>query len=339
MTFDQILQQIRKRQFAPVYYLYGEETYFIDKIAHLLDEPGAVLGEGEADFNRTLLYGPDVQGGQVINACRGFPVMAQHRLVIVREAHRLPKAEIEKISTYLKQPVPSTVLVLAWKDRKSGLPKAASDAAAKHGVVFHAKKMYDSDVQRWTDEQLAASGFEADPGLGAILTANLGANLNLIENELEKMYILLRATHQTRISKEFVFQMINVDKEFNVFELVHSLSEKDLYRAHLIADRLTQNTRLNPPVLIVNGLFQLFHHVALVHQHKLRDPNSVKNQFGVNYYQAKDYTTAAQKYSLAHTYRNIGYIQEADLLLKGMGGTLMDEQHIIKTLIWRLMAA
>lgn len=337
MNFLQIRQDIQQGKIAPVYYLHGEEGYFIDKILGMLDAPGVVLQPGEEAFNRAVLYGPEANASKVVNECRSFPVMANRRLVILKEAHRMAKPEVEKLATYVQQPVPSTVLVMAFKDRKVGLPKKAVEAMGKKGVNFHAKKLYERDVQQWVDNLLQETGVEVDSGIAQILVANLGLNLNLIENELEKMLIYLKATQQAKLSKGFVYEMINVDKEFNVFELIGALSQKQTYRAHLIIDRLTQNTKINPPTVVVSNLFRFFHYVALVHRYKLRDPNSVKNQFGVNYYQAKDYVTAAGRYPLGQVYANLGYIAHADRQLKGLVPTHMDDRHVLKTLVWQVL--
>ena len=338
MTFDNIQKQIAERKFAPVYYLHGEESWFIDKLVEKLDADGVVLNQSEAAFNRTLFYGPETHASQIVQACRSFPVMANYKLVIVKDAHRMNKKEWEKVVPYLQQPVPSTVLVLAFKDRNVGLPKAGVEGVKKHGVNFHAKKMYDRDVQQWISAYIQDSGFTAESGIPAILTANLGLKLGLIQNELEKMFIYLRATKQHKLAKNFVYEMINVDKSFNVFELVHALAERNHYQAHLIIDRLTQNTRINPSVLTINGLFRFFRGVALVHRFKLRDPNSIKHQLNVNYYQAKDYEQAARRYSVAQTYRNIHFLKQADLKLKGMIPTHTDDRHILKTLVLQLLS-
>lgn len=335
MTFKQILQAISQKQFAPVYYLHGEETYFIDKLTQALSE--GVVSPAEAAFNKSVFYGPDTNASQIITACRSFPVMATHRLTIVKEAQRLSKQELEKLAAYVEQPVPSTVLVLAFKGRNAGLPKKAATAAAKHGVAFHAKKMYERDVLHWLEGYLQESELETEPGIAPILVANLGLNIPLIENELEKMFIYLKATRQKRLTKDFVYEMINVDKEFNVFELIHALSEKQNFRAHLIIDRLTQNSKLNPGILIISNLFRFFHNIALVHSLRLRDVNAIKNQLNVHYYAAKEYSAASRRYSLAATYRNIRHIQQVDLMLKGMIPTHMSERHILKTLVFQLL--
>ncbi|MEM7658790.1 MAG: DNA polymerase III subunit delta [Bacteroidota bacterium] len=337
MTYLQILQQIKQGKFAPVYYLHGEEGYFMDKIVQALDTEGVVLQAGEAAFNREVFYGPDAKASQVINACRSFPVMANRRLVILKEAHRMAKPELEKLGSYAKQVVPSSVLVLVFKDRKAGLGKKVVGNLKGHLVDFHARKMYERDVQQWCEGFLKDSGFQVEAGAAGILVEHLGTNLNLIENELDKIFIQLKAKGQTQLTKNFLFQMIDIDKEFNVFELIKAMTERKVYRCHLIVDRLTQNVKNNPPTVIVSALFRFFDQVALVHKHKLRDPNSIKSQLGVNYFQARDYATASQTYHRAQVYRNIGLLQDADLRLKGQIPTQMNSRHILKTLVWQLL--
>ncbi len=336
-TYPQLIKDLKAGTFAPVYYLHGEEEFLIDKVYTLLEKEGMVLQPGEEAFNRELFYGPETSASQLLNACRSFPVMANRRLVILKEAHRMNNKELEKLSSYFKQPVPSTVLVMIFKDRKAGLPKSAVAALKQTGINFHAKKLYDRDVQQWVDILLQERKLDYDAEIPGILVSNLGLNLNLIENELDKIFIYLRATGQGKLSKELVFQMINVDKEFNSFELVSALSQRQAQRSYLIVDRLSQNTKVNPPILVVGALFRFFHHLALVHRHKLRDPNSVKHQLGLNYFQARDCITATKHYSPALVYRNLGFIEETDQRLKGMIPTQMGEAHILKTLVWRLL--
>lgn len=337
MSFHAIRKDIQAGKFAPVYYLHGEESFLIEKLAQALDADGAVLTAADAAFNREVFYGPETSASQVVNACRSFPVMANRRLVMVKEAHRMAKPEVEKLTSYLKQPVPSTVLVLLFKDRRAGLPKAAATAVNKVGVDFFAKKLYDRDVQQWVLTLIQEAGYEADPAVVAALVDHLGLHLNLIENELEKMFIYLRAQQIHKLERDFVFQMIDVDKEFNAFELVSALAQRQSYRCHLIVERLTQNAKSNPPTLILNALFRFFHHLALVHRHQLRDPNSVKHQLGLNYFQAKDCIAAMRHYPLVRVYRNLGLIEAADLRLKGQTPSHMGDAHALKTLVWQLL--
>lgn len=338
MSVDATLKEIASQKIAPLYFLYGEEDYFLDKVADALDTEGVVLQAHERDFNREVLMGPETTSSTILNACQSFPVMAQRRMVILKEAHRMNKKEWERLGPYLSKPVPSTVLVILHKDRKLPVGKKIADAMKKHGRVVESKRMYERDVINWVQGYLQSSGLSFDKGLPAILVTNLGTNPGLIENELEKIYLYLKATKQTTLTNEFVYSMINVDKEFNAFELVNALAKKQNYRSHMIIDRLTQNTKINPPVLILNAIYRLFHSVALVHRFQLRDPNSIKHQLRVNYFQAQDYQAASNNFNIARTYRNISLVQRADLMVKGQIRTQMGQAHIMKTLVMDLLA-
>jgi len=151
------------------------------------------------------------------------------------------------------------------------------------------------------------------------------------------MFIYLRANKQQELKKNFVYQMIQVDKRFNVFELVHAIAGRDTFNAHMITDRLTQNDKINPPILTLNGLFRFFHNLALVHRFQLRTTDAIKNQLKVNYYQALDYQLASRNFNVAQTYQNISYLKEVDLSLKGMIPTHMQARHLLKTLVWRIL--
>lgn len=334
-TFDQIVQQVRSRQFAPLYYLHGEEEYFIDKLVGIFQDQ--VLAPADNAFNREIFFGADATAAKILNACKSFPVFATLRLVIVKEAQRLNKKELEKLVPYLQQPVKSSLLVLAFKGKAVGLPKEGEKAVKQNGEDFESKKLYENDIQQWVEIHLKEIGFQYDPGIPDVLTAQLGLNISLIENEIEKMAIYLRAMGIPKLSKDFVYDMINLDREFNVFELIHALSERNIFRSNLIIDRLTQNTKLNPPTVLLSNLYRFFHQLSLVHSYKLRDPNAIKNQLKVNYYAAKDFVEASRHYPAGVSLRNIQYIQETDLQLKGITSTDLPDRHLLKTLIWKLM--
>lgn len=334
--YGAILNSIKQKQFAPVYYLHGSEGYFIDQIVTAIDE--GALAPHETSFNREVFYGADAKAQQVLGACRSFPMMAERRLVILKEAQRMGKPEQDKLASYLKQPVPTTVLVLVYKDARKGLPKAGVTALSKtSGVDFHAKKLYERDIRNWLPSYISSQGFEADPAVADILVTNLGTNIGHLANELEKMFLYLKATDQKRLTKEYVYEQIDIDKEFNVFELINALGLRQANKAHLIIDKMTQNAKLNPGVMIVGGLFRYFHQVALVYSSKLNDANSIRQQLKLNYFQANDALNGRRNYPLAAVYRNIGFIQETDLMLKGQKPTLMAERHLLKTLVWRLL--
>jgi len=335
MTFKQITQEIEKNKFAPVYHLYGEEPWFIDQIVNLLDEK--VVSKGQAAFNRSVFYGADAKAGKVINACKSFPVMAKHRIVFLKEAQKMHKKSLELIVKYVNRPVPTTVFVMTFKGKNAKLPKGGIKGAKKHGVDFFSKRMYEKDVIRWTEAFIREEGYTIANNIPGILVSNLGTDIGLISNELQKIFIYLKATQQKQLKADTLYEMINLDKKFNVFELIKALSKKEVYQCHLIMDRLTQNEKLTPPILTINSLFRFFHNLAMIFSLRISDPNDIKSALKMNWYAAQDYATARTNFSRQIVYRNLGHILDADLMLKGIIPTQMGSAHILKTLMWQLL--
>lgn len=336
MTYDAIVQQVQAGNFAPVYYFYGDEHWFTDKLTHLVEVHA--LAPDEEAFNKQVFYGAEAKAAAVLGACRSFPMLAHRRLVVVKEAHRMDKNEIEKLLPYFKQPVASSVLLLSFKGEKKSLPAAAAKAIeANAGVLHEAKKMYERDAKAWLDQLIRRRNISADPDVADLMLANLGVNLGLLENELDKMAIALQASGQPRLTRGFVLDSIGLDREFNVFELINALSTRQTQKCHMMIAQMTRNLKLNPPVVVAGGLYRFYHQIALAYSHKLTDAKSIQNQLKINWFQATDTANGKRSYNLSQVYRNIGFIEEADKQLKGITPSLMDEQHILKTLVWQLL--
>ncbi len=336
MTYDQVKKNIAKKTFSPIYYLYGEETYFTDKLIHLIDEH--VLSQGERDFNAEIFYGGECSIGQILNACKSFPLMADRRLVIVKEAQSLGKKEWEKMLSYFQKPSKTTVLALGFKGKEGKLDKAAMKAIEANGVSVESKRMYDKDIRNWTTLHIADSGYEAEAGVVDVIVDYLGTNLGFIENELDKIFIVLSAHKQKKITKGLVYEMINIDKEFNVFELRKALSKKDVYQSQMIAYRLAATSKQNPLIVIISTLFRFFDNLLILFSKKAIDVKSIQTEIGANWFEAQDYAEARKRYNIGAVQRNIQYLLEADLTLKGMIPSDMEEDHILKTLVWKIVS-
>lgn len=338
MTFNEILKNIEKQQFSPIYFLYGDETFFIDKLTHAIDVHA--LAASERDFNRELFYGTDANAGKILNAVKGFPSFADRKLVILKEAQSFKEKEWEKILSYFDKPSPTTVFVIAYREGKlKGSAKKALDKCAKKNVAFESKKMYEWDVVKWVRELIKTKGFDADGNIADEIVGFLGLNLGAIENELDKIFIVLNATGQKKLTKEIVYDMMNIDREFNVFELIKALSWKDAAKAHLIIHKLSSNLKANPAVGTVNALFNFFlDPLSRVYAHNVTSVDAIMSQgIARGKKAAEDLSAARQKYPLQKVYHNIGYILEADLMLKGMIPTQMGEEHILKTLVFKIL--
>ncbi|MFK7969890.1 MAG: DNA polymerase III subunit delta [Bacteroidia bacterium] len=335
-SFSALKKQVESGQFAPVYYLHGPESWFIDTLASTVE--AHALQPGEDSFNKEVLFGAETTANAVMTACRSFPMMASRRLVMLKEAHRLPKAEWTKLVKYFSKPVATTVLVIVHKSDKGGAGKKGATTLEKAGgVVFESKKLYERDLKAWLSTFIQSKGIQADPQVPDILVTNLGTSVGHVVNELEKLLIPLQAQNQTQLTREAVFEAIDIDKDFNVFELISALGIRQVNQAHLIVDRLTQNAKTNPPVLIVGGLFRYFDQIAKVYASGLNDANAIRKNLGMNFFQARDALNGRRNYSLGIVYRNITYIQEADLQIKGQIPSQMGTGHILKTLVWKLL--
>ncbi|MEM0996578.1 MAG: DNA polymerase III subunit delta [Bacteroidota bacterium] len=336
MDFENLKKDIEKGKFAPVYYLGGKEPYFVDKLSKAL-EKHALTPDQEA-FNKAVLYGADAKAGKLLGEVRSFPsMMAPRRLVMLKEAQKFDKREWEKLVPYLENPVASTVFVMTFKGKELDQRTKAFKAIQKNGVVFKGKPVYDNQVGRWMQNYTKSKGYKLEPQTLPILTAYLGTNLGLIESELEKIFIYLNGDTSQPITPAIVYEMINIDKDYNVFELMNSLGVRDHSKSHFIVNQMMRNIKDNPPVLIVFQLFQFFSRILRVQSKKLRNEGEIGRELGIPSFVARQYAIAARNYTNRDLYRNLTYVLEADLFLKGVQGTHMSAEHVMKTLVYKVL--
>jgi DNA polymerase-3 subunit delta len=335
MEFEKLKKDIETQRFAPIYYLGGTEPYYVDKLSKLLEEK--VLNPGEEAFNKSVLYGADAKGSRLLGELRSFPMMANRRLVILKEAQSLGKGEWDVLQTYLENPVNSTVFVMTFKGKDLDARTKTYKSIEKNGVVFKSKALYDNQIPAWLQDYCLTKGYQLAPEAQRILATYLGTNLALIESELEKIFLYMAGDNNRRISQEIVFEMINVDKEFNVFELMNSLGARDHAKSHWIINHMMRNVKENPPVLIVFQLFQFFSKLLRCHSRKLTKEQDIAAELKIHPFVAKQYVEAVRSYSSRDLYRNLTFILEADLFLKGVQSTHMSDEHVMKTLIYKLL--
>jgi DNA polymerase III subunit delta len=335
MDFENLKKDIETQKFAPIYYLGGNEPYYVDKLSKLLEEK--VLSPGEEAFNKSVMYGADTKSSRLLGELRSFPMMANRRLVILKEAQSLGKGEWDVLQTYLDNPVSSTVFVMTFKGKDLDARTKTYKSIEKNGIVFKSKALYDNQVPAWVQDYCAKKGYQLAPEAQRILATYLGTNLSLIESELEKIFLYMAGDNNRRISSEIVFEMINVDKEFNVFELMNSLGARDHAKSHWIINHMMRNVKDNPPVLIVFQLFQFFSKLLRLHSRKLTKEQDIATELKIHPFIAKQYVEAVRSYSSRDLYRNLTFILEADLFLKGVQSTHMSDEHVMKTLIYKIL--
>ncbi|RME04734.1 MAG: DNA polymerase III subunit delta, partial [Bacteroidetes bacterium] len=220
-THQQILQSLRKKDFKPVYFLHGPEPYFIDSIEKFIEENA--LPEEQKAFNQIILYGKDVDANTVIDNARRFPMMAEHQVVILREAQMM--RELKDLETYLQQPQPSTILVICHK-HKNFTGKKLIDLASKTGVVFESKKLYENQVFDWVQDHIRSLGYDITSHATNLLIEYLGTDVSVIVLELEKLALHLEKG--VTINEEHIEEYVGISREYNVFELNKALGLRDI---------------------------------------------------------------------------------------------------------------
>lgn len=336
MDFQQISQQVKKQEFAPVYYFYGQEPYFIDKLTSLLEK--SVLEPHEEAFNKHVFYGIDTNAGKLLGELRAFPMMSTRRLIVLKEAQRMKKPEFEKLVPYLENPLQTTVFVINFKGKKLDGRTKASKTLKSKAVSFESKKLYENQVGSFIDRFVKSQGYTLDLRAQQVLVAYLGTNLSLIESEIEKIFLYLKDKNTKEISLETVYENINIDKDYNVFELIDTIGQRKHFKAHLIVNQMMKNVKDNPPIMIVYQLFSFFNKLSLLNSRKASSVNDIANILHTGNFIAKQYVGALKNYPQRLLRRNMVFILEADLYLKGIQPTHMNSEHILKTLVYKLLS-
>lgn len=335
MKFDQLKKEIASGKFAPIYYLGGDEPYFVDKLSKLLEN--SVLNPGEEAFNKAVMYGADSNAGKLLSELRSFPMMATRRLVMLKEAQKFPKNEWAKLQPYLDQPADTTVFVMTFKKKDLDGRSKTFKSIEKAGVVFKGKRFYENQIPAFIQQYVDGKGYKLQQEALRVLSAYLGTNLGLIESELEKIFLYMKGDNTQEITTAIVYEMINVDKDFNVFELMNALGVRDPAKSHFIINQMMRNVKDNPPILILFQLFQFYSKLFRVQSKRLTNDGEIARELRIPQFVARQYSVAARTYTARDLYRNLTFILEADLFLKGVTPTHMGPEHVMKTLVYRLL--
>lgn len=331
MTFDQITGDIKRKIYYPVYLLHGEEPFFIDAITEMLED--SVLTDAEKEFNQTVVYGRDINPGNLIDMARRFPMMANYQVVIVREAQDMDK--IEELEPYIKSPQPSTLLVIAYKYRKIDQRKSFAKTIEKTGVLFNSARIYEDKIPAWIDSHLSGKGYSINPGASRMLAEYLGSDLSKISNEMEKLIINLPAG--SMIDASIIEKNIGISKEYNIFELQNALGAKDILKAYRIVAYFSSNLRQNPMIVVLTVLYGFFMKVMIYHQLKDKSKNNAASKLSVNPFFVKDYALAARNYSFRRSRAIISMLREYDLRLKGVNNGATEEGELLRELVYRIL--
>ncbi len=324
-----IVTSIKNGTIKPIYFLMGEEPYYIDAIEKYIEEN--LLTEEEKGFNQTVLYGRDITIEDIVSTAKRFPMMAERQVVIVKEAQDLSRT-IENLVSYVENPQPTTVLVMSYKYKKLDKRKKIYKAIAKHGVLFESKKLYDNQVPDWIRSVLKGRGYTITPKATQMLVEFLGNDLAIVNNELEKLELICNKDEQ--ITAEIIEENIGISKDYNNFELQNAISSKNVKKAFGIIQYFAHNPKAHPLVLTVSLLFSFF--TKVLKYHCLNNKSEASKVLGVNPYFLKDYETAARNYPMKKVSGIISSIREIDLKSKGVGGNL-SHGDLLKELLVKVM--
>ncbi|NNK26723.1 MAG: DNA polymerase III subunit delta [Flavobacteriaceae bacterium] len=328
----QIVSEIKKGNIKPIYFLMGEEPYYIDGISDFIEDN--VLAEEEKGFNQMVMYGRDVTIDEIVGNAKRFPMMAERQVVIVKEAQDLSRT-IEKLVDYAKNPQPTTVLVVNYKYKKIDKRKALYKALAKTGVVFESKKLYENQVADWIRRTISAKNYTIAPKAAQMLVEFLGNDLSKVNNELEKLQLIIPEGSQ--ITPDHIEKNIGISKDYNNFELRKAVGEKNVLKAHRIVNYFGENPRDNPMVVTVALLFNFF--TQLMHYHGLSDhsPRAVASALRINPYFVGEYIDAARNYPMKKVSKVIALLREFDVKGKGVGANAVPQGDLLKELLVRIM--
>jgi DNA polymerase III subunit delta len=332
MTPEKIIGDLKKNIYKPVYWLEGEENFFIDKIVHFAEHE--ILNESEAGFNLTIFYGKDADWTSVVNACRRYPMFSEKQVVLIKEAQEMKG--IEKLEAYIEKPLLSTILVVAYKNKKvDGRTKMAKIIKDK-GVLLTTKKLYENELPDWTQQLVRSKGFTIAGKALFLLIDHIGNDLSRLNNEIDKL--ALNMGDRKSITEDDIEAYVGVSKEFNVFELQHAVASRDLYKAIRIVQYFEANPKAAPLPLIFPSLYNFFSKVLMVYSVPAKDEKSLAAAIGVHAFFAKDYLQAAKVYRQQHVENIILLLHEYNLKSIGINDSGTEDALLLKEMIVKMMS-
>jgi DNA polymerase-3 subunit delta len=336
-TPENVIKDLKNKKYAPVYFLQGDEPYYIDVIANWIEKH--CLTESEKSFNQNILYGKDVNVPTILQRCKQFPMMSDKLVVIIKEAQELSDLGKENadnlLLAYLQNPLPSTVLVFCYKYKTLDARKTLAKNIDKFAVLVNSKKLYDNQLSDWVTAYFQQKGYKITPKAALMLSEFIGNNLSRLTNESDKLLINLK--ENTPVDENLVEKYVGISKEFNVFELQKALVKKDVLKANQIINYFESNPKANPIIPIISILFGFFTKILLTHAQEDKSESSLARALQVNPFFVKDYLFGAKSYSADKVISVIRDLRKADLMSKGVDAAGIGEGQILKELIFKIL--
>lgn len=347
--YNQIMSDLKKKTYRPVYFLMGDEPYFIDMVADYIE--ANVLGEMEKEFNQSILYGRDVSAADIIGAAKRFPMMSEHQVVIIKEAQNV-KDLVEKekedkgkekakekakhpFVAYLENPQPSTILVICYKYKSIDKRTSIAKLIDKNAVLFESKKLYDNQVADWINNYLKSKDYTISQRAAGLLAEYLGTSLSKITNELDKLIINLPP--KSEITPEHIQTNIGISKDYNVFELQNAIGKKEVLKANRIINYFAANEKENPFVVTVASLYSYFSKILIYHFLTDKSKTTVASALGVNPFFVGDYERAAKGFTVGKLKSIFSYLREYDLKSKGVERGSATDGELLKEMVFKIL--
>jgi DNA polymerase-3 subunit delta len=330
-TTNQLISDIKEGKIAPIYFLMGEEAYYIDMISDYIES--TVLEEGEKGFNQMVLYGKEVSIQDIVSNSKRYPMMAEHQVIIVKEAQNLNKT-IEQLVDYAKNPQPTTVLVFNYKYKTLDKRKSLYKALSKFAVIFESKKVYDDKIPSWIQSFLRSKQISITPKAALMLSEFLGNDLSKIANELNKLEIVLGAKKE--VTPEIIEENIGISKDFNNFELQTALGNLDHKKAYQIVHYFAQNSKQHPFVLTISTLYMYFTKLMTVHTVRDKNPSTVAKALGINPYFVNEYIAVSRNFPMKRISGVLETLRTYDTKSKGVGANL-SPKDLYNELIYNIL--
>lgn len=332
-----IWSDLKAEKYAPVYFLHGEETFYIDMIANYIEQ--YVLSDAEKGFNQVVLYGKDVTMAAVLTNARRYPMMAERQVVIVKEAQDIQDLNKEigskLLLDYLQKQVPSTVLVFCHKHKTLDKRRDLGKKIDQYAVMLTAKKLYDNQLPEFVYEYIHEKKVQADDRAVQVLCEYVGNDLHRLANEIDKLTISLQPG--ASITVDQVMNQVGVSKEYNIFELQRAILHRDALLANKIVNYFASNTKKNPIIPVVAFLYSFFSKLLMATQVADKSEKGLASELRVSPYAVRDYALALRQYPAIKIIDNIAALKDADLKLKGVNTGSADDGQIFRELVWRIM--
>lgn len=333
MTYNDIIKEINKKVFRPVYFLHGSESYFIDVIVGKLSD--GILEPAEREFNQTVIYGRDAKMNEIVSTLKSFPMMSNYQVIILKEAQDIKDKDYEILAGYLKAPQPSSILVVAYKKLAGKRLQTLLQKNQKNVLLFESPKVSDDKLPDWIVRYLASKQFECSPKIAQIIAGSLGNDLSKVANELDKL--IINQTPGTAVSMDDVEANIGISKKYNVFELQAALANHQQAKAIEIAAHFAANTRENSIFSIIPIVYSFFEKLFVYLQLRgSMDSNAIAAEMKIRTFFLGDYQKAARYYQLNQVLAIFKILRKYDLKAKGVE-SVSPEGELIKEMIYKIV--